>query len=363
VDIGFDPQRLFLAQLNLTSAGYGETRGRAFYDDILKRVRNLPEVDSATIADTLPPGWVWGGTVEIEGRLLRKGEPGFPVGSNIVGPDFFQTLRIPVLAGRAFQTGDVANAPRVVVVNETMARRFWPDDSPIGKRLRWTHGFTPEPYMQVVGVVRDGKYGALEEKTGPFVYVPFSQRFSADMKLVVRGRADTGAAIAAVRRETLAFAPDLPDPTFDTMDQHISEHLVNQRMVAVSTGIFGLIALALAAVGLYAVIAWSVAQRTREIGVRLALGAQPSNVMRLMLWDGLPVLAIGLGAGVLLSLAVTRLFIDWLFGVAPADPSQLLGGWHSRVHCHAAGDVDSGTACPSCRSGPCSPLGMSAHLR
>ncbi len=178
--------------------------------------------------------------------------------------------------------------------------------------------------MQVVGVVRDGKYGALEEKTGPFVYVPFTQRFSADMKLVVRARGEMPAAMAAVRKEVLDFAPDLPAPTLDTMEQHISEHLVNQRMVALSTSIFGLMALVLGAVGLYAIVAWSVAQRTREVSIRLILGARASDVTRLMLRDGLGVLAVGVGSGVLLSLAVTRLFIDWLFGVKPVDPSSYM---------------------------------------
>ena len=324
-DLGFQTQRLFFVQMNLRVAGYNEVRGRAFYEGLLERVRALPLVKSATLADTLPPGWLWSGTVEIEGRPLRKGEPGPTAGHNTVGAEFFQTLGIPVLLGRGFQASDSAHATRVVVVNETLARQFWPGESPIGKRLRWSNGFGERPYMQVVGVVRDGKYGSLEGKTGPFLYVPFAQNFDPDMKVVVRSHGDVNAAIAAVRQQVLALDPELPVPNLDTMEQHISESLVNQRMVAVSTSIFGLIALALAAVGLYGVVSWSVVQRTREIGIRLALGAEPQDVMRLILRDGLRLVAWGLIAGALLAVAVTRLFVGWLFGVSAADPVNYAG--------------------------------------
>jgi putative ABC transport system permease protein len=154
------------------------------------------------------------------------------------------------------------------------------------------------------------------------MYVPFAQDFTQDMKLVVRSQGRVNAAIAAVRQEVLAMDPGLPVPNLDTMEQHVSDSLVNQRMVAVSSGIFGLVALVLAAVGLYGVVTWSVVQRTREIGIRLVLGAQPSQVMRLILGDGLRLAAGGLAAGVLVTLAVTRVFVDWLFGVNPADPAS-----------------------------------------
>lgn len=181
--------------------------------------------------------------------------------------------------------------------------------------------FGERPDMQVVGV-RDGKYGSLEGKTGPFLYTPFAQDFTPDMKVVVRSNGGVSGAIAAVRQQALASDPDLPVPNLDTMEQHIAESLVNQRMVAVSTSIFGLIALAVAGVGLYGMVSRSVAQRTREIGIRLALGAAPRDVIRLILLDGLRVVAGGLIAGVLLALAVTRVFIDWLFGAKPADPAS-----------------------------------------
>ena len=321
-ELGFQTERLFFVQMKLGVAGYNEPRGRGFYDELLERVRALEQVRSATLADTVPPGWVWTGAVEIEGRPLRKGLPGPTVGHNTVGTEFFETLGIPVLLGRGFQASDSANGTRVIVVNETLARRFWPGESPIGKRLRWAGDFGERPYMQVVGVVRDGKYGSLEEKTGPFLYEPFAQNFETDMKVVVRSRSDATAAIADVRQQVLALDPELPIPDLDTMEQHISESLVNQRMVAVSTGIFGLIALAVAAVGLWGVVSWSVVQRTREIGIRIALGAERHDVMGLILRDGLRLVASGLAAGVPLAVAVTRVFVDWLFGVKPADPAS-----------------------------------------
>jgi predicted permease len=321
-DLGFQKQRLFFMQMNLRIAGYNEVRGRAFYNELLERVRALPLVKSATLADTLPPGWLWSGPVEIEGHPFDKGEPGPTASHNTVGAEFFQTLGIPVLLGRGFQASDSANATRVIVVNETLTRQFWPGESPIGKRLRWTNGFGDQPYMQVVGVVRDGKYGSLQGKTGPFLYVPFAQKFDPDMKVVVRSHGDVNAAIAAVRQQVQALDPELPVPNLDTMEQHISESLVNQRVVAITTTIFGLIALALAAVGLYGVVSWSVAQRTREIGIRLALGAEPRNIMRVILGDGLRLVAAGLIAGGLLALTVTRVFTDWLFGVNAADPAS-----------------------------------------
>ena len=325
-DLGFETQRLFFVQMNLQVAGYSEARSRAFYDELLERVRALPQVRSATLADTVPPGWLWSGPVEIEGRPLRKGEAGPTVGHNTVGAEFFQTMGIPVLLGRGFQVSDRAKATHVVVVNETMARQFWPGESPIRKRLRWANGFGERPYMEVVGVVRDGKYGSLGGKTGPFLYVPFAQDFTPDMKVVVRSNGDVDGAIATVRRQVLALDTDLPVPNLDTMEQHISESLVNQRMVAVSTSIFGLIALAVAAVGLYGVVTWSVVQRTREIGIRLALGAEPRAIVRLILRDALRLVAGGLILGALLAMAVTRVFIDWLFGVKPADPLSYAAG-------------------------------------
>src|SRR5262249_4151322 len=151
---------------------------------------------------------------------------------NTIGTEFFQTMGIPVLLGRGLQVSDTQTATRVVVVNETLARRCWPGESPIGKRLRWANGWGERPYMQVVGVVRDGKYGSLQGKTGPFLYVPFAQAFMPDMKVVVRSNGEVRGAVAAVQQQVLVLDPDLPVPNLDTMEQHISESLVNQRMVA-----------------------------------------------------------------------------------------------------------------------------------
>jgi len=226
-----------------------------------------------------------------------------------------------VLQGREFGQSDVAAAPRVVIVNETAARRFWPDQSPIGQRL----SFKPEEFREIVGVVKDSKYSRLNEESRPAVYVPFAQEYRGNMALHVRTIGEPGTMLAAVRCEAQALDASLPLYNIKTLEEQKSRSLYTSRMAATLLTVFGLLALGLAAVGLYGVMAYAVNRRTREIGIRLALGAQSKDVLRQVLGEGMSMVTIGLALGLGGAIAATRLVTGFLYGVTPTDPITFVG--------------------------------------
>ena len=323
IDPGFDADNLLMASMDLELQGYQESGRRNFSGQLLNRVRALPVVESASLTDRLPLGATRSrATITIEGYTTRQGESAEVLMSS-VAPGYFETLRIPLQRGRSFNERDQAGAPGVAIVNETFARRFWPGQEPIGKRIQLGYsptGVNESPYLEVVGVAKDGKYVSLGEEPQPFFYLNLWQRDQSSPTLIVRTRGATIDYLPMVRNEALALDKNLSLYDVKTMKQHLGLSLLPAQLAGGVLGVFGLMALVLAASGIYGVISYSVAQRTREIGIRMAMGASAGAVLRLVVKYGLALTLIGMAFGLTASLALTRLMKTMLIGVSATDP-------------------------------------------
>jgi len=323
LDPGFDTHGVALLSVDLELAGYDEERGHDAYARILERARLIPGVASVTLARDVPLGL--GGSRRrtwIEGYAERAGED-MEVGFNAVGPDYFATLRVPVLRGRAFSQGDARGGPAVAVVNEAFARRYWPGLEPLGRRLRLSG--EDGPPAEVVGVARDGKYFRLGEDPQPFVFVPLSQDYSGAATVLARASGDAGRVLETLRRDLSAVDPHLPVFDAKLMEQHLAFALLPARLAAWVLGVFGAVALLLATLGLYAVISYSVAQRRREVGIRMALGAGRHHVLAMVVGQGMRLAAIGMALGVTGAAVLMRLVRSLLYGISPGDPATFAG--------------------------------------
>ncbi|OLE73053.1 MAG: hypothetical protein AUI36_00915 [Cyanobacteria bacterium 13_1_40CM_2_61_4] len=223
----------------------------------------------------------------------------------------------PIVEGRGFTEHDDQNAPSVVVINETLARRFWPNESPLGKRLQL--GSAKSPYREVVGVARDGKYFLLGEPPTEYLFVPLSQNYDGKMTLIARTSGEPEKLAEVMRQEVASLDSELPVYGIKTMPQFLDRILSGPKSIAALATIFGVIALLMAAVGLYGVMSYSVAQRTREVGIRMALGARTGDVVRLVLTEGLILVGAGVGIGLVTATAVSRLLGSFLYGISPTD--------------------------------------------
>jgi predicted permease len=232
-----------------------------------------------------------------------------------VGPQYFQTMRIPLVQGRDIKERDGENGRRVVVINQTMARRFWPGGAALGRRLKLAND-----WLEIVGVAKDVKNRSLSERPAPFLYVPLLQDYRSNMILVARTTIEPEATVHAVQAAVASL--DLGMPVFDirTFEEHIGIALFLQRMAAMLLSLFGLLALALSAIGLYGVMAFTVSQRIRELGIRIAIGAQQGDVLRLILGQALALSAIGIIGGLIIAAMSTRLAAHLLYGVSATDP-------------------------------------------
>jgi predicted permease len=313
---GFDPSNVVMASFDVFPAGYDLARGLVFQRQLLERLRALPGVERASLARTIPLGFSGNSSIGIgvEGYQPKKDEQ-VVITYNEVSDGYFDTLRIPIVGGRAFTERDVDGAPPAVIVNETMARRYWPDGDPVGRYI--TVG---RDRVQVVGVAKDGKYRSLNENPRPYMYFPLAQRYRSAVKLHVRSNAETGAILNAIRRVFQDLDADLPITETMPISDHLEQAVFAQRIAATLLAIFGALALTLAAVGLYSVMAYAVSQRTHEMGIRLALGASPGELRRMVVSSGMKVAAIGLAVGAVGAAGVSRLLTSLLNGVSPTDP-------------------------------------------
>jgi predicted permease len=322
IELGFDRANLLLLSLDVRLNGYDEPRGRLLYEHLLERASALPGVRSASLATEVPLGL--GGSrrgIWVEGYEARSGED-MGVHTNTVGPDYFRTMGIRLVRGRDFTSSDTAGRPGVVVVNEAFARRYWPDQEPIGRHVRL--GDESGAPAEVVGMAQDGKYVTLGEDPKPFFYVPFLQRYESGATLHVRTTGDPRGLVEAMRREVRALDPSLPVFDEKTMTDHLGVSLLPARLAASVLGLFGLVALTLAAVGIYGVMALAVRQRTRELGVRIALGALPKDLLSMVLGQSMRVALTGLAIGLLAALGLGRLVTSLLYGIGAADPATFV---------------------------------------
>ncbi len=324
LDPGFRPEHVALLSVNPRMNGYSETAAAGFYARLLDRVRGEPGIRSAALVRVSP---LSGGSTlrdfTPEGYTYKPSDwRNYEAYTNAVSPGYFRTMQIPVIMGREFTERDRTGTPPAVIVNETFARRYWPAGSPIGKHIIWGSAEHPKWGIEVVGVVRDSFYSSLREQRGRVViYTPVAQEQDIDeLTVVARADGDPRAAIAAVAVDVRDLDRSLPVYNAATMTTQLDRSLATERLLATLAGSFGALALFLAAVGMYGVVAYSVGSRTREIGVRMALGASHRGILAMILRESAAATVGGIAAGVPLALAATRLIASLLYGLEPRDP-------------------------------------------
>jgi predicted permease len=316
IDTGFETRGVLVMNFNLLREGYTRERGTVFYDQIVQTAAALPGVSSAAIAQAPPLAgglarsvFPEGADTTTTGRIL--------VQVNTVGLGYFQTIGIPLVRGRDFTRGDTAESPKVVIVNETMAKQFWKGEEPIGRRFKF---FGDKDYTTVIGVAKDSKYNGVAEDPQNFIYQPLSQNYTAQGTLHVRSAGDAASLANAVRAAARGLDPSISVFNIRTLAEQVSNSLQPLLMNVLILAVFGTLALLLASIGLYGVASYAVSQRTREIGVRMALGAQPSSVVGLVLGHGMILVAAGLGVGLAAAYAAAGLMRALVTGVSTHDP-------------------------------------------
>ncbi|MDB5034529.1 MAG: hypothetical protein JWQ98_1770 [Chlorobi bacterium] len=323
IDPGFDPDHVELAVFDLSLHGYDEARGAALYGTLLERLRATPGVNSAALASIVPLGFSNAMMMlTVEGSTPRVGEDGFLTNFNIVTPGHFATMRMPLVKGRDFSAEDRQGHPQVAIVNETFARTYWPGGNPIGRRISMQG--KEGPFMEVVGVAKDGKYKSLGEASLPYLYLPFGQNYTPSMTLQVRTSGDEAAALTAIRGQVHKLDPNIPLLNPMPLSRYIASALLPQRIAAWVAGTFGVLGLLLTAVGIYGMVSYAVIQRTREIGIRMALGAGRNAVMGMMMRQGFVPVALGVALGLIGAFASAPLLASFVFGISTFDPLTYL---------------------------------------
>jgi predicted permease len=330
IDPGVDVERLASAPLNINLLRYTRQQGREFYRQVVERAERLPGVESATVARVA----LLGGSgrvlsIHVEGRASTHdrtmsdgtrtvSSDATLINANVVGPRYFKTIGVPLLNGRDFSDADVEDRPLVTILNATAAKMHFPNANPIGTRIGLDG---PQgPWREIIGVVRDSKYGGLSEDGVPVAYLPLAQNHETGMILYVRASVPPESIAAALRREINALEPNLPVPAVQTMRETIGTSLYAARMGAWLLSAFGALALLLAVVGIYGVLAFSISRRTREMGIRLALGADSRRVFLLVVRDGMMLVGLGILIGLAGGLAGARSLTAFLYGVSTSDP-------------------------------------------
>jgi predicted permease len=330
IDLGFKPDHVLAGMIDVGLQGYDEAKGREFYRQIVARLAQLPGAQSASVTNVLPLSFFGPRTAVVpEGREIPQNE-GIVAGNITVSPRYFETLGTPLIRGRDFTVRDTINSTQVAIVSEKLARSLWPEikDSgeALGKRLR---AGEPNPISsEVVGVVKDSKNSAaipLDKEPQPTLYRPFAQNYSPFASVVIRAGGDPRSLISAVRREIAALDENLPVQDLQPLTETIGLASWSARAWAAVLSFFGFLGLALASVGIYALISFSVARRTREIGLRMALGAGARDILKLIIKQGLGVTLVGIFIGLGVAVVLTQMIAGWLYGVSATDPATFAG--------------------------------------
>jgi len=311
---GFDPEQVLVAEVVLPETKYAnETRQGAFFQQLLERIKTLPDVESAAGTTNLPMS----GTNMVFMASVEGSDRKLPASFRSISPDYFHVMRVPLIRGRYFDDRDTASSPAVIVINESMARQIAPAGEAIGKRIK--HGFKAR-IAEVVGVVGDVKYAGLDKETKPEMYAPFAQKSWPFLRVVVRAKVDPANLAAAIRSEVQSIDKEQPVDKITTMRSVVNSSIRPRRFYMQLLGSFAGMAFILASIGIYGLVSYSVAQRTHEIGIRMALGAKRSDVLRLVVTEGLGLTVVGLVLGLAGAFASTRVLRNLLFEVGPTDP-------------------------------------------
>ena len=322
VNIGLNPKNVLTATLVLPRAKYTKNEQRTeFFKQLMERVRNLPGVEAASATGTLPlNGSTWGRSLTVEGYPVLSGGQAPSVQHTVVTPDYFRTMGISLLAGRDFNDSDAKDSPDVTIIDERLARQYWPNESPIGKRVRFGPPEDNEPWHTIVGVVSTVRHQRVQEDTEASVYMPHQKIPVTGLSLVARTSSNPQDFIGAVRREVAQLDPDLPVSEVATMEEVVAEAIWQPRLYAMLFAVFAGGALLLALIGIYGVMAFLVQTRTHEIGIRMALGATARDVLKLIVGRGMKLTAVGVVIGVGGAIALTRLMHSLLFNTSATDP-------------------------------------------
>jgi putative ABC transport system permease protein len=335
IDPGFDRHNVLTAEVNLPDTKYPQREsanhreGEAminFWNEALRRVQQLPGVEAAGFTTILPlSGSNSDSSFSIEGRVLGKSEPGPDEEIRVVTPDYFRVLKTPLLRGRFFSESDNSQAPGVVIINDALARKYWPNEDALGKRITFSDPRKPDPkWLTIVGIVQSIRHRGLDLDPAPEYYLPLAQRAESSMILAVRSGQDPRALTSAIRREIQSLDADQPIANVRTLEIVTADSIAPRRMSMVLLGAFAGIALLLASVGIYGVISYLVVQRTHEIGVRVALGAQRSDVLRLIVGHAAKLVGIGTLIGLVLASLSTRLLSALLYNVGAFDAATFV---------------------------------------
>jgi predicted permease len=329
---GFSTRRVLETWIPLVTAGYDAPHAKSFQDELIQRVRALPGVEAAAYARVVPLTYQsYSSTpISVDGYEPQPNEQ--PAAEyNEVSPDYFSTLGIPLVSGREFSRADDENAPRVAIVNQTMVARYWPGQNPVGQRL-----LVKGNWAQVIGIVTDSKYSSLSENTKPFFYVPLRQHFAIEPAIHIRTMQPVQSVQAALLHEVRALDPNLALSEMSTLEEQVNRSTSHELVAVTLVSLFGGLALLLATIGLYGVMSYTVSQSTRELGLRMALGAGTSNVLRLVLSRGLLLTTTGIVIGIALALLLTRLLANLLYQVSPRDPLAFAAAFSLMILASAA---------------------------
>jgi predicted permease len=319
VDVGFNPQNLLLFRISPVLNRYDEKRTVTLYTELLERIGVVPGVRAVALTNpALLSGSINSTSIYVQGRVYGDDrDAGGSINRLVISPNFFEVMEIPIVAGRPFTPRDNETAPKVVLINETAAKKYFPGEHPLGRRF----GSSVEQsgQLEIVGIARDAKYDNLREPPPPTMYVPYLQTRAASAVIEVRTAADPASVTSAVREAVRQVDPNLPMMDVSTQLEQVERRLQQEKMFAQAYTLFGGLALVLAAIGLFGVMSYSVSRRTNEIGIRMALGAQRADVLRLVLRESMILVIVGVVIGVAVTLGASRLVTTLLFGLGSTD--------------------------------------------